>query len=178
MKRVLIVCAVLLLPVAAFAQVQVGATALYNFPYFTDGAPDELDPSDFTFGVDARMKVFVFQVSGLGLFTPGTTDELGDPVSGSIDLFLDGGVAFDVLLFRFGLGLGPSLRVNLEQGSEATGLGLNVKGTADVMLGRLSLGLTYLNQFEFDFSDAAQLLDEDYTKGRLGVSVLLSPKGD
>ena len=175
MKRMLIVFAVLLLPVAVFAQLQVGATALYNFPYFEDTvSPAELDASDFTFGADARLRLFIFQASALALFTPGYTDVMDNEVAGNIDLIVDGGLSFDLLFLRLGLGVGPSLRINLDSGTEATGVGLNVKAPADVMLGSFSVGLSYLNQFEFDSSDANQLLDQDYTKGLLGVSVLLS----
>lgn len=173
MKKILFLCAILLLPAALFAQVQIGATALYNFPYLSDPVVPELDASDFTFGADARIRVFVFQASALALFTPGST-EPGLESPGSLDVIIDGGLSFDVLLFRLGVGLGPSLRVNLEPGADAMGLGLNVKATADVMLGSFGVGLTYLNQFEFDFSDAAQLLDQDYTKGLFGVSVLFT----
>ena len=175
MKRLLIVIAVLLVPAALFAQVQVGATALYNFPYFADDTtPAEISASDFTFGADARIRIFVFQASALALFTPGYTDALDNEVPGNIDLIVDGGLSFDILFFRLGLGVGPSLRVNLGSGGDTTGLGLNVKATADVMLGGLSVGLSYLNQFEFDFADASQLLDQDYTKGLIGLSVLFS----
>ncbi len=173
MKRILIVCLILLLPAAVFAQVQIGGTALYNFPYFEDAGPNEIDLSDLTFGADARIRLFIFQASALALFTPGYTDELSNEVAGNIDLIVDGGLSIDVLLFRLGLGVGPSLRLNLG-GADPYGIGLNVKATAEVMLGRIAVGLTYLNQFEFDFADASQLLDEDYTKGRLGVSALFT----
>lgn len=174
MKRFLIVCLILLLPAAVFAEVQIGGTALYNFPYFVDAGPSEIDLSDFTFGADARFRVFIFQASALALFTPGYTDELNNEVAGNIDLIVDGGLSVDVLMFRLGLGIGPSLRLNLGDGGDPYGIGLNAKATAEVMLGRIALGLTYLNQFEFDYADASQLLDQDYTKGLLGVSVLFA----
>jgi hypothetical protein len=174
MKRLLVVCAVLLLPAAAFAQVQVGATALYNFPYFDEAGPTELDASDFTFGADARIRFFVFQGSALALFTPGYTDDLDNQVAGNIDLIVDVGLSFDVLMFRIGAGIGPSLRMNLEPGTDARGIGLNAKATAEVMLGDFAVGLSYLNQFEFDASDASQLLDQDYTQGLFGLSLLFT----
>ena len=172
MKRIVLVLAIALIPVALFAQVQVGGTALYNIPYFDSDRPSELDPSDFTFGADARFKVFVFQATGLALFTPGYTDALGNPVPGNVDLHVDGGLSFDVLLFRLGLGLGPSFRFGLAPDAAANNVGLNVKATADVMLGDFAVGLTYLNQFALDLADADQLLDQDYSQGLLGVSVL------
>jgi hypothetical protein len=174
MKRLLVVCAILLLPAAVFAQVQVGATALYNFPYFVDAGPEGIDASDFTFGADARIRIFVFQASALALFTPGYTDALDNEVAGNIDLIIDGGLSFDLLMFRLGVGVGPSLRINLEPGADPTGIGLNAKATAEVMLGKLAIGLSYLNQFEFDFADANQLLDQDYSQGLFGVSLLFT----
>jgi len=173
MRRIVIVLLILLLPAAVFAEVQIGGTALYNFPYFEDAGPSEIDLSDFTFGADARVRLFIFQASALALFTSGYTDALNNDVPGNIDLILDGGLSLDVLLFRLGLGVGPSLRVNMG-GTDPVGIGLNVKATADVMLGSFAIGLTYLSQFELDSSDATQLLDQDYTKGLLGVSVLFS----
>lgn len=170
MRRILITTLLLLLPVALFAQLQVGGTALYNYPLTERSSADtgELTPSDFTFGADARLKILLVQGSALALFTPGT-----DTVPGNIDIFLDGGIAFDFLLFRFGLGAGPNFRVPLGEG-ETTGFGLNVKATADAMLGDLGVGLSYLNKFELAFSQAGELLDQDYSKGLLGVSVLFT----
>ncbi|TFH03689.1 MAG: hypothetical protein E4H09_04810 [Spirochaetales bacterium] len=171
MRRLLVLIAVLLLPAAAFAQLQIGGTGLYNYPIMTPGATDEIDISNFTFGADARLKILFFQVSALGLVTPGS-DTLGTPTS--IDLVIDGGISFDLLLFRVGLGVGPNLRIDLGEGTDPVGYGLNVKATADVMLGGLSVGLTYLNKFELDFSQAEELLDQDYSTGLLGVSLLFS----
>mgnify|MGYP003572397714 FL=1 len=166
MKRLLILLVVLLVPVGLFAQIQVGGTALYNYPIVDTGVPDELDLSNFTFGADARLKIAFLQVSGLALFTPGEVE------GATIDIFLDGGLSFDIMLFRLGLGLGPNLRYTMGPGATPLGVGLNVKATADVMLGSFGVGLTYLNSFELDFSTAGQLLDEDYSKGLLGISVL------
>lgn len=173
MKRLLILCAILIVPAAVFAQVQVGGTALYNIPYFATDKPEQIDASDFTFGADARIKILFFQASALGLATPGYTDDFGEQVPGTIDLHVDGGIALDVLMFRLGLGLGPSFRFALAQDSEANNIGMNVKATADVMLGDFSIGLTYLNQFALNLAEGAtELLDQDYTQGLLGVSVL------
>lgn len=168
MRRLIVVLLLLVLPMAAFAQLQIGGTALYNFPLVADGGSVEPDVSNFTFGADARLKVLFFQGSALALFTPGT-----DLAPANIDLFLDGGVAFDIALFRLGLGVGPNFRVPLGDGA-TNGFGLNVKATADVMLGDLAVGLTYLNKFELDFSQAGELLDQDYSQGLLGLSVLFS----
>jgi hypothetical protein len=172
MKRLLLLIAILMVPAALFAQVQVGATALYNFPYSAGTGPAEIDPSDFTFGADARMKILVFQASGLALFTPGY-DDAGATVPGRVDLHVDGGIAIDVLMLRLGLGVGPSIQFLLAPDADPVRAGVNVKATADIMLGDFSVGLTYLNQFGFNLADGAtQLLDQDYTQGLLGVSVL------
>ena len=171
MKRLIVLAAILLIAVAAFAQLQVGGTAMFNYPILADGATDSIDVSNFTFGADARFKILLFQVSGLALYTPGSTETLTPPI---IDLFVDGGVAFDIAMIRLGLGAGPNLRFAVGgDNDDPMGYGLNVKATADVMLGRLSVGLTYLNSFELDLSQAGDLLNQDYSKGLLGVSVLV-----
>lgn len=166
MKRLLILFVVLLVPVGLFAQIQVGGTALYKFPILEAGPPDDLDLSDFAFGADARLKIAFLQVSGLALFTAGEVE------GATIDIFLDGGLSFDIMLFRLGLGLGPNLRYTMGPGATPLGAGLNVKATADVMLGSFGVGLTYLASFELDFSAASELLNADYSKGLLGISVL------
>jgi hypothetical protein len=172
MKRLIVLALVLLAPVAVFAQFQIGATAMFNYPILTEGATDEIDISNFTFGADARLKLAVFQASALALFTPASEDPVAPAV---IDLFVDGGVSIDLLMFRIGLGLGPNLRFAVaEDNGDPFGYGINVKATADVLLGGLSVGLTYLNSFELDFSQAGDLLDQDYSKGLLGISVLFS----
>ena len=168
MKRLLILAVILLVPFSLFAQIQVGGTALYNYPILQTGAPDTLDLSNFTFGADARLKLWILQGSALALFTPGETE------GATIDLYLDGGLAFDVMLFRLGLGFGPTFRTTLGSATSPVGVGLNVKATADVMLGKIALGLTYLNNFEFDFSQASELLSADYSKGLIGLSLLFS----
>ena len=167
MRRFTLFLILLILPVALFAQLQVGGTALYNYPLVEDSSSD-ISASDFTFGADARLKILLFQASGLALFTPGT-----DLSPANLDLFLDGGITFDVLMFRLGLGAGPNFRVPLGEGS-TSGFGLNVKATADLMLGDLSLGLTYLNKFELDFEQAGELLDQNYSQGLFGISLLFS----
>jgi hypothetical protein len=172
MKRLIVIAAILLIPAAAFAQLQIGATAMYNYPIMAEGATDDIDISNFTFGADARLKILLFQASALALYTPGGDDPVTPAI---IDVFVDGGVALDIAILRIGLGVGPNLRFAMgENNDDPLGYGLNVKATADVMLGGISVGLSYLNSFELDFSQAGDLLDQDYSKGLLGVSVLFS----
>ncbi|MFW6288373.1 MAG: hypothetical protein ACOC2Q_01175 [Spirochaetota bacterium] len=168
MRRLTLFLILLILPVALFAQLQVGGTALYNYPLVDDAPSTDISASDFTFGADARLKILLFQASGLALFTPGT-----ELTPANIDLFVDGGITLDLLMFRLGLGAGPNFRIPLGEGS-TSGFGLNVKATADLMLGDLALGLTYLNKFELDFDQAGELLDQDYSQGLVGISLLFA----
>ena len=192
MKRVIIALCILLLPVAAFAQFQIGPTAYYNFPLLEGGEMDipevqGIDSSDFTFGADARLKLAIFQVSGLALFTPGfVADDYSYYWPPSIDIFLDAGVAFDIAFLRLGLGFGPNFSFFLlgdEYGSaefsDPVSFGTNLRATADIVLGGVSFGLSYLMQFDFELGEATaqQILDADKTQGLLGISVLLQLGG-
>ncbi len=192
MKRIIIALCILLLPMAAFAQFQIGPTAYYNFPLLEDGEADipglrSINSSDFTFGADARLKLAIFQVSGLALFTPGfIADDYSFYLPPSVDVFLDAGLAFDIAFLRLGLGIGPNLsfflmgdRYGETQISDPVSFGTNLRATADIVLGGISVGLSYLMQFDFELGDttADRLLDADKTQGLLGLTVLLQVGG-
>jgi len=184
MKKLLLILLVLLLPAALFAEFRLGPTAFMNFPLIQDNTYnvpelDGIDPSDFTFGVDARLKILLFQASAAALFTPGAeaTDSLGDPVvlPASMDIFLDAGIAIDILILRIGLGVGPNFSFffgNEDTISDPQSMGFNLKGTADIVLGPVSFGLSYINQFDFDLDHPVSVLSADKTQGLLGVAVL------
>ncbi|MBN1698241.1 MAG: hypothetical protein JW881_12065 [Spirochaetales bacterium] len=171
MQRILIILAILLLPLAAFADFQIGPTAFYNFyvsePDDLPGAK-ELSVNDFTFGLDTRLKLSIFQAGAFAFFQPGYED---DP--GSIELFTNLGIALDIFIFRFGVGLGPNLIVYLgDPGFEETvNLGMNLKLSGEVMLGGISIGLNYLMDIDLS-EDSADIFKPENIEGLLGVSVL------
>ncbi len=184
MKKAIILIIILFIPLAAFAEVQFGPTAFYNFPLISNDQfhPPEagkVNASNFTFGADFRLKLGLLQVGAMGLFTPGVV--FPDPTAGTItipasmDVFLDAGIAIDLLLIRLGIGAGPNLTLFFEDAptvSDTVSSGVNIKAIVDVLFENLSIGVIYLNQFDFDFDSTVGILSGDKTKGLFGVAAL------
>ncbi len=155
MRRILIVLVVALLPAMAFADFQIGGVGMYKGDVTTISAAG-IGLTDFTFGAEARLKLGLLQGGASLLYYPGASYN-------SILALTDIGVSLDVAFLRLGLGLGPNLAVNL--GSAAAtpvNVGLNLKLSADVNLGSLSIGLVgfyYLNDFS-DFSNLGTIFSK------------------
>jgi hypothetical protein len=174
MKKTLLILLILVIPMALFADVRLGPTAVYNFQPLQEAPPQELHITDFVFGADFRAKFFLFQVSAEAFYIPGYSSPTDGYFStpGSIDLYTQAGIAFDLLILRFGLGAGPSVVFDINPNTEETiVLGANIRATADVLLGPVSVGLSYIMNFPFDFQDP-QFIMPDLTSGSLGASVL------
>jgi hypothetical protein len=121
----------------------------------------ELREGGFTFGADVRFKFLKFlQLEALGLVS------VGDSVT-SIDLYADAGLAFDLAFLRLSAGVGPTALFILSDVTDPTLLGFNAKANADIKLGRISLGLSYIMGLIVD--DGIQL---DKSTGMLGANVL------
>jgi hypothetical protein len=141
MKKTLILVLVLaFIPLLSFADLGLGASAFLNNPVLIgqDADASELRDGGFTFGADARFKLSILQLEALGLLS------MGDDVT-SIDLYADAGLALDLAFLRLSLGAGPTLFFVL---NDSTGddilAGYNVKANADIKLGRISFGLSYI----------------------------------
>lgn len=184
MKKLFVVIFILCISVGAFADFRIGPTAGFNFSLLQDStynvpALEGADISDFSFGLDARLKVLLFQASANVMLTPGVTklDDSGTEITlpGSTDIFLDAGIAFNVLFLRFGLGAGPNFTFFFKDTalvSDTSSMGFNLKGTIDFLLGPVSLGIFYINQFDFDLDHPVSVLSADKTQGILGMAVL------
>ncbi len=174
MKKLIFIVLILILPLAAFAEIRLGPTALYNHQLEQVDPPDGLHITDFVFGADFRAKISLLRLNAVALYVPGysSPDDGYLSTPGSIDIYTNAGVAFDILLFRLGIGAGPSLLFDVNPATErGFQIGANVRATADVLLGPISVGLGYLLNFPFDFSDP-ELIPLDLSTGSLGVSVL------
>lgn len=139
MKKVLVILALGLVPFCVSAQLQfgIGPAAFYNSPVMAGDEidVDELNVSQFTFGGNARLKVSLFQAEALALLS------FGEEATGA-DIFLDAGLAFDLALLRLSAGIGP--KYSYVFGEDLSRGGYNLKVNADVLLGGLSLGLSYI----------------------------------
>lgn len=163
MKKTLILVLVLaFIPLLSFAELGLGASAFFNSPVLIGTPVDEsqLRESGFTFGADARFKFLKFlQLEALGLIT------LGDVKS--VDLYADAGLALDLAILRLSAGVGPTVFFLLDNATDPTLVGFNAKANADIKLGRLSVGLSYIMGLMVDGGIAL-----DKSTGMLGANVL------
>lgn len=161
MKKTLILVLVLaFIPLLSFAELGLGASAFFNSPVLIGTPIDEsqLREGGFTFGGDARFKLSILQLEALGLVTLGDVN--------SIDLYADAGLALDLAILRLSLGVGPTVFF-LFDNSDPTLVGFNAKANADIKLGRLSVGLSYIMGLMVE--DGIAL---DKSTGMLGANVL------
>jgi len=182
MKKILIAAVVGLVPLAAFAEVELGPTAMLNFPMTTGDLANlraaDLGAEDFTFGADFRVNLDPLQLSAYALFTPGFTSVYnGADTSfpGWVKLYPDIGLSFKVLFLRFSVGVGPSFGFAVggdtnyaELVNDYVSYGLNTKAMVDVYLGSVALSLIYLADFDLSNPTASYKNIDGY----LGLSLL------
>lgn len=138
MKKLLLVLAILaIVSTATFADLGIGAAAFYKSPILLGQPVDlgNLNVNQFSFGADMRFKLGWFQAEGLLLYAMGDVD--------SLNVYLDAGVALDVAMVRLSLGAGPNFTYNFDEPT-AVQVGLNAKVGADLMLGPISIGASYI----------------------------------
>ena len=161
MKRILIFVLLLsFIPLSLFAELGVGGVAFLNSPVLI-GQPlpkDGVGIEDFTFGGNLRWKLGLLQADALALVTMGDTTV--------IDIYADAELAFDVLMFRLSAGAGPTLHYEVG-GPKPLFMGFNAKANADVKLGRLSIGLSYIMNLIVDNG-----ISLDKSTGMLGATFL------
>ncbi|MCF7941323.1 MAG: hypothetical protein K9M84_06910 [Spirochaetia bacterium] len=154
-KKFLVVLMALLLimPATMFAAdligFRIGPTAMLNGtlnPDVEDWGLDleNLSVEDFTFGADARLNFSLIEVNALALVTP----EGEDMASGTIDLYANAGVSISLLnLLRFGVSAGPMFEIAYGEAADVSETdpmeaNLNLRMTADLLLGDFSIGAT------------------------------------
>jgi hypothetical protein len=160
-KLVLVLCVLAILPVAVFAEWGIGGAAFYKSPVLL-GQPIDIsnvNVNQFSFGGDLRLKIAWFQAEALVLYSAGDVQ--------SLNTYLDAGVALDVAILRLSLGVGPNLYYNISQGSSPVQAGLNAKVGADIKLGPISFGASYIMALNL-----ANGVNVQTSTGLLGVQVL------
>ncbi|MBN1409272.1 MAG: hypothetical protein JW969_00410 [Spirochaetales bacterium] len=180
MKKLLILALLLILPIMAFADFQIGPTAMYNMLITAPPAVQDADRSfgleDFTFGLDSRLNIGMFQGSAYALFTPGKFDSSTlEMVPHVIDIKLDVGLCLDIAILRLGLGIGPNFMIQLPPDASVTNvdpvaMGLNLKAAADLNLGSIAISLVYFTNTNLTADAVAASLSK--WDGKLGLSLL------
>ncbi len=87
--------------------------------------------------------------------------------SNKIVILTDAGLNLNLLIFRFGLGIGPNFGVDLDGGEGA--LGGNIRATAELKLGGFAAGLSWYSMVEFNKSSIADAFNDPY--GFIGATV-------
>ncbi|GAB6089093.1 hypothetical protein [Spirochaeta dissipatitropha] len=163
-SRCIMALILVLLPASISAGVGIGAAVFSDTPILAaEDVSDALDGT-FTFGANGRIKFDRLNLDALALYA---MEER------SIDLYLTAQLSYDFLIFRLSGGIGPALRFALSESSpvdEMTIDWLNAKFDLDLLLGRISTGLSFQylvpsrNDRAVDFSSA---------RGRIGASLIL-----
>jgi hypothetical protein len=159
-KLILIFSILVVIPIAVFADWGVGGAAFYKSPVLLGQPIDAtgVNVDQFSFGGDLRLKLGWFQAEGLLLYSAGSVS--------SLNLYLDAGVALDVAILRLSLGAGPNFTNNFSN-SPPTQAGLNFKAGADLMLGPISVGVSYIMALNLNNG-----IDITTSSGLLGASVI------
>jgi hypothetical protein len=158
-KLVLILACLIMVPVATFAETAIGGAMFYKSPVLLGQPVDatNLNVNQFAFGADGRIKLGWLQAEGLLLYSAGNLS--------SLILYLDAGVALDVSILRFSLGVGPNLSNTFQ--NPAVQAGLNAKVGADAKFGPISIGLSYIMAMNLDYGLVVRT-----SSGLLGLQVL------
>jgi hypothetical protein len=159
-KLILIFSILVVIPIAVFAEWGVGGAAFYKSPVLLGQPIDtaSVNVDQFSFGGDLRFKLGWFQAEGLLLYSAGSVS--------SLNLFLDAGVVLDVAILRLSLGAGPNFTNNFSN-SPPTQAGLNFKAGADLVLGPISVGLSYIMALDLNNG-----IDITTSSGLLGASLI------
>lgn len=171
MKRLVFVLALIPLPIAAFAlNLYVGPTAYYASviqPKSVSALSSSgISASKLAFGGDARLYAGPLWAGAVGLVQPGTTN-----LPTHVQLFTDVGVGLKLLFLRAGIGVGPDFGLQLGGNATQPGVaGANIRLTGDVLLGKMSLGLSWISRVQLTQQSISQAFANPY--GSLGVALL------
>jgi len=197
---VLVMAVMLMIPFSAAAVdllgFRIGPSVMLNqkFPISADQENTEIDFGNYTFGADARFNFTLMEVNALALATP--PEEGGD--IWSFDTYINGGLTIDLAdLVQLSASAGPKIQLLYnkadkeltafdEDGNEIVdpevndllNAGVNVRLSADVLLGGISLSGFVIADTNLNFSDASEGeglsgMFEDQT-AKIGVSALLT----
>jgi hypothetical protein len=130
-KKILVVLLIVLMPVMAFADFQLGATALYTGD-ITRIDRHQPSVSDFLFGLDARAKLWIFQLGTTPLYLPDQS---------SFYVMNDLGLSLDIWFLRVGAGIGPNFLFSMGGEDETMLTDWNLRATTEIKLGSFSIGV-------------------------------------
>jgi hypothetical protein len=142
-KFVVLFIVLAILPVVVFAQFSVGPALYLKSPVLLGDVinADISNVNQFSGGALVRFQAGIFQTEGLLLLSLGEVN--------SLNLFLDAGVILDVDPLFITFGAGPHLTNNIGN-SPIFQAGLNAKLGADIHVGPVTVGLSYIMALNID----------------------------
>jgi hypothetical protein len=163
MKKLLLVLVIIAVPSFLFADLQIGGIAMYNGSLSAAARTTRLSASDFTYGAEARLNIWILQAGISALYLP------GDTTLGTYDMIramTDVGAVLDLWILRLGAGIGPNFAAVVDKSYSATTdvfkAGFNAKLEADLSLGNLAAGL--VGYYYFDSLADLKTAGSDITK--------------
>lgn len=171
MKRYLVVLLILLSVASAASAFDfyLGANAHYASAIqpaeVRDARPAGLAPSDFAFGGEARLYLNALTGSASAIFVPGSSFQ-----APRFRVMTDVGLSLQLAILRAGIGIGPDFGIAFGETTETARLGGNMRLTGDIVLGDLSLGVSWYSLISFNRQSIADAFRNPY--GFLGVSLL------
>ncbi len=121
----------------------IGPTGLYKY-FVEPGEEIDFDSENFAFGLDARLRLSLLEGSILAVYVP-----LGD--DNAVLSFANIGVNTNLGPVNVGASVGAAF-IYSEELDDSFDAGVNLKITADLILGNVSVGAYYLF-WEDDFED-------------------------
>ncbi len=171
MKKLAILLLFLAVPLALFSlDFYVGPTAYYASVIQPQSvknlSPSGLSVSDFAVGGDARLLAGLLWGGVVGLYQPGSSS-----LPNQVQFMTDIGLGLRILFLRAAVGIGPDFGLAFGNGAtQAFRAGANLRLTGDIILGKVSVGLSWLSKIEFTQQSISEAFSNPY--GMLGVAVL------
>lgn len=144
MKKIYVIALMMLMiPFVAFGQLAVGGVFYAKSPLlFGDSVSiEDANVEQLCLGGDIRLKAGWLYLESVLIGSTGSVNGL--------DMFFDAGITMDLAMIRFSVGAGPNLSWNFNS-SPIIQTGMNAKLSADVMLNKLSLGISYIMALKYN----------------------------
>jgi hypothetical protein len=159
---IVLVLLVALIPAAAFADFQIGVVAADAWTPLGDmDSSYRLSPSDLSYGLEARLKLWILQAGVSAFYAPAVETAY---------FYTDVGAALDLLFLRLGAGVGPTIVADTQGGGTQL-WGWNLKTTFDINLGNLGIGLIAYTPFD-SFSNFGYVMRNYLDHTYLGVTLM------
>lgn len=173
MKKIIILIIILLFIAGnAFSDFQIGPYILYKFPINKADLPSVkgIGIEDFWFGLDTRLKIKIFQLTGTALYHSPAVN-YSEIIPPQFVTVITGGLSFDIGIIRFGFGAGPGFVININAvGMNTADFTTQGRVLLDFMFRRIALGISM--NMQLNVSGEGKVVDFNNMTYSLGFSLL------